>query len=78
MDGQQPSKLADVFFGGVEGVYGPQSAPFFWRLYIAATSACFEGHTHPQQPQKLHLLARGVIAHPFDALARSARPHVGH
>jgi hypothetical protein len=27
--------------------------------------------------QKLHLLARGVVTHPFEASARSARPHVG-
>ncbi len=26
MDGGQPSKLADVFWGGIEDVYGPQSA----------------------------------------------------
>jgi hypothetical protein len=39
---------------------------------------CFEGHTHPQQPQKLYPLAWGVVAHPFNALAWSARPHVGH
>ncbi len=37
----------------------------------------FEGHKHPQQPPKISPLARGDIAHPFDALARSARPHVG-
>jgi hypothetical protein len=29
MDGRQTSELADVFFGGGEGVYGPQSAPLF-------------------------------------------------
>jgi hypothetical protein len=37
----------------------------------------FEGHTHPQPLKKLHLLVRGVVTHPFDASARSARPHVG-
>ncbi len=31
MDGRQPPKIADVFFGGVEGVYGLQSAPLFQR-----------------------------------------------
>ena len=31
MDGQQPPKIVDVVFGGVEGVYAPQSAPLFWR-----------------------------------------------
>ncbi len=29
LNGQQPTKQADVFWGGVEGVYGPQSAPLF-------------------------------------------------
>jgi hypothetical protein len=33
---------------------------------------------HPQQPQKVYPLARGVVDHPFDALDWSARPHVGH
>ncbi len=27
--GDNPPKLADVFWGGVEGVYGAQSAPLF-------------------------------------------------
>ncbi len=77
LDGQQPSKLADVFFGGIEGVYGPQSAPLFRQWFIATTLECFEGHTHPQpQPQKLYPLSWGVVAHPFDALVWSARPHV--
>ncbi len=78
MDGQQPSELADVFFGEIEGVYGPQSAPLFQRWCIATTSGCFEGHTLPQQPQNLYLHAWGVVAHPFNALAQSTRPHVGH
>ena len=47
-------------FWGVEGVYGPQSAPLFWQWWITTTSECFEGHKHPQQPQKLYLLAWGV------------------
>ncbi len=38
MDGWQPPELADVFLGGVEGVYGPQSAPLFRRWWIATTS----------------------------------------
>jgi hypothetical protein len=54
MDGKQPPEQADITFGGVEGVYGPQNPP------------------------KLYLLPREVVTHPFDALARSARPHVGH
>ncbi len=29
MDGQQPPKIADVIFWGVEGVYAPQRAPLF-------------------------------------------------
>jgi hypothetical protein len=31
IDGGQPSKLVDIFWGGVEGVYDPQSAPLFRR-----------------------------------------------
>jgi hypothetical protein len=29
MDSLQPPELADVIFGGVEGVYGPKSFPLF-------------------------------------------------
>ncbi len=46
MDGWQPPKLADVFFGGVEGVYGLQSAPLFRQWCITTTLECFESHTH--------------------------------
>ncbi len=48
-------------FGGVEGVYGPQSAPFFRQWWIATTSECFEGHKHPQQPQKYIRLLGGLL-----------------
>jgi hypothetical protein len=44
---------------------------------ITITLESFEGHAYPQNPPKLYPLAGGVVAHPFDALARSARPHVG-
>jgi hypothetical protein len=37
----------------------------------------FEGHTHPQHPQKIYPLAQGVVTHPFDTLAWGAKPHVG-
>ncbi len=57
----QPPELADVIFGGVEGVYGPQSAPLFRRWWIATTSECFEGRAHPKQPQKLYPLAQGLL-----------------
>jgi hypothetical protein len=75
MDWRQPPEIADAVFWGVEGVYAPQSAPLF---RIATTLECFEGHTHPQQPQKLYPLAGGVVAHPFNMSAWSKRPHVGH
>jgi hypothetical protein len=58
--------------------YGPQNTSMLWQCIIAITLECFEGHRHPQNLQKLYPLAWGVIAHPFNALAWSARPHVGH
>jgi hypothetical protein len=59
MDGQQPPKQADIFFGAVEGVYGPQNTPMLWQFIIAGTKECFEGRTHPQPPQKyIHKLGR--------------------
>ncbi len=47
MNRLQPPKLVDVIFWGVEGVYGPQSAPLLRQWWIATTLECFEGHTHP-------------------------------
>jgi hypothetical protein len=52
MDGQQPLEQADIIFGAVEGVYGPQNTLMLWRFIIAGTKERFEGHTHPQPPQK--------------------------
>ena len=46
MNRLQPPKLSDIIWGGVEGVYGPQSA-LFRQWWIATTLKCFEGHTHP-------------------------------
>jgi hypothetical protein len=77
MDGRQLLKKADKSFGAVEGVYVPQNTPMLWQCIIAGTKEHFEGHTHPQPPQKLHPLAWGAINYPFKASARSARPHVG-
>ncbi len=77
MDGQQPLEQADIIFEAVDGVYGPQNTPMLWQCIITGTKECFEGHTHPQPPQKLHPQAWGVVTHPFEALAWSARPHVG-
>jgi hypothetical protein len=59
MDGQQPPKQAGINLGAVEGVYGPQNTPMLWQFIIAGTKERFEGHTHPQPPPKIHLLARG-------------------
>jgi hypothetical protein len=38
MNRLQPPELADVIWGGVEGVCGPQSAPLFWQWWIFKTS----------------------------------------
>ncbi len=66
MDGRWPPKIVDVVFWGVEGVYAPQSTPLFQQWCIATTLQCFEGHAHPQQPQKLYPHAWGVVAHLLD------------
>jgi hypothetical protein len=52
MDGQLPPEQADITFGAVEGVYGPQNTPMLWRFIIARTKERFEGHKHPQPPPK--------------------------
>ncbi len=70
-----PSKR--IFWGAVEGVYGHQNTPMLWQFAITGTKEHFEGHTHPQSPPKIHPQARGFVAHPLEASAQSARPHVG-
>jgi hypothetical protein len=77
MDGRQPPKQVDIIFEAVEGVYGPQNTLMLWQCIIAITKENFEGHTHSHPPQKLHQLSRVVVAHPLEALAWNARPHVG-
>jgi hypothetical protein len=44
-----------------------------WRCIITGTKERFEGNKHPQSPQKIHTQAWRVVAHPFKALAWSAR-----
>ena len=61
MDGRQPPKQADIILGAVEGLHGSQNTPMLWRFIIAGTNECFEGHAHPQPPQKLHPLAWGCV-----------------
>jgi hypothetical protein len=53
------------------------NTPILWQCIIAGAKKHFKGHTYPQQPKKVYSLAWGVVAHPIDASARSARPHVG-
>jgi hypothetical protein len=50
--------------------FGDDESPQHWSI-LRATS-------HPQQPQKLYSLARGVVTHPFNTSARSSRSHVGY
>jgi hypothetical protein len=75
--GDNPPSKRIYFLSAVEGVYGPQNTLMLWRFIISGTKVRFEGHTHPQPPQKIHPQARGVVIHPFKASVRSARPHVG-
>jgi hypothetical protein len=77
MDGQQPPEQADIIFEAVEGVYDRQNTPMLWQCIIAGTKERFEEHTHSQPPPKIHPLSQVVVAHPFDASVRGARPHVG-
>jgi hypothetical protein len=78
MDGWWPPGQADIIFEAVEGVYGPQNTPMLWQFIIARTKERFEGHTHPQPPQKIHPQAQGAVIYPLEASAQGARPHVGH
>jgi hypothetical protein len=78
MDGHQPPKQVDVIFAAAEGMYGSQNTQMLCQCIIAGTKERFEGHKHPHPPpQKKHLQAWGVVTHPFEASAWSARHHVG-
>ena len=65
-----------VFLGGW-GCVWPSKALLFQQWCISTKLEFFEGHTHHQPRQKLHLLAWEVVTYSFKASARSARPHVG-
>jgi hypothetical protein len=54
-----------------------QCCTMLWQCIIARTNEHYEGHTPPPKPNKLNLLAWGVVTHPFGMSVRSARPHVG-
>jgi hypothetical protein len=53
MDGGQPSKLADIFWGGIEGVYGPQRAPFSPATMLCHTLGVFLGPYTPSTAPKI-------------------------
>jgi hypothetical protein len=62
MDGQQPLKQADIIFGVVKGVYGPQNTPIFWQFIIAGTKEHFEGHTHHVNPPPKYIHKLGGLS----------------
>jgi hypothetical protein len=61
MDGRQPPEQADIIFGAVEGVCGPQNTPMLWRCINARTKEHFEGHKHPHPPQNYICKLRGLL-----------------
>jgi hypothetical protein len=78
MAGRQTPEQADIIFGAVEGVYGPQNTLMLWRFIIAGTKERFEVKaTRTLNPPPNTSQAWGVVIHLFEASARSARPQVG-
>ncbi len=53
IDRRQPPEQADMIFGAVKDVYGPQNTPMMWRFIIAGIKERFKGHTHAQPPPKV-------------------------
>ncbi len=41
-------------FWGCWGFYEPQNTLMLWQFMIARAMERFEGHKHPQRPQKMH------------------------
>jgi hypothetical protein len=78
MDGWQPPEHADIIVLECGGRVWPSKHSHVVVMCIAGAKEHFEGHAHPQQePKKLYPLAWGVVIHPFNVSASSARPHVG-
>ncbi len=76
--GNNPLSLQMYFLGGLRVCMALKVLLCSGNDASPQHRSIFEAHTHPQQPQKLYPLAWGVVAHPFNALAWSTRPHVGH
>ncbi len=77
MDDNPPS-LRMVFWG-VWGCVWPSTRSFFPAMMNCHNIGVFWGpYTPSTAPKTLYPLALGVVAHPFEALAWSSRPHVGH
>ncbi len=50
MDRRHPPEQADILFGAVKGVYGPQNTPMLWRFIIAGA---LWGPYTPSTPPKI-------------------------
>ncbi len=72
MDRGQPPKQADIILGLLRVCHSNVVA-----IHHCWNKGTLWGPYTPSITQKLYPLARGVVSHPFDASAWSARPHVG-
>ncbi len=70
-----PPMTTDINFGGIEAVYGPQSAPLIRQWCMATTLENFEGHTHTQHPKELYLLAQQFFPYQAEMSEWSPKPH---
>jgi hypothetical protein len=66
--GNNPPSLRMYSLGGLR-VLWPSKCSFVPAMINCHNIGVFEGHKHPQQPQKVYPLAWGVIAHPFNMSA---------
>ncbi len=72
--GNNPPSLRMYFLGGLRVFMALKVLPAMMHCHKIGV---FWWPCTPQQPKKLYPLARGVIAHPFNASARSKRSCVG-
>ncbi len=56
MDRRHPPEQADILFGSVKGVYGPQNTPMLWQFIIAGA---LWGPYTPLTPQKITSASSG-------------------
>ncbi len=77
MDEWHPPQASGYIFGGCWGCVWPLNHSFVPAMIHCHNIWVFWGPYTPSTPQKIMFAYWGLVAHPSDVLALSAKPHVG-